>query len=246
MTGEHIKKLVGDIEPTGKHIRVEFGNETIADSTAAKMMRRSPIMLAYFFPPSDVQMNRLEQTEHTSSDDIGNMTHWNVTVGERTAEHAAYIYPEGELADYVAFDLSAMDAWYEESERAFGHPRDPYHLVEVRQSSRHVRVEVDGVLVAESRRPMILFETGLPPRYYLPRGDVKTDLLTVTGTHTRCPYKGLASYYTVTVNSESHRDVAWSYPDPEPEQARLENLIAFPGEKVAVYVDGERVPGMQL
>jgi uncharacterized protein (DUF427 family) len=122
------------------------------------------------------------------------------------------------------------------------HPRDPYHLVEARHSDRHVRITIDGETVAETRRPLVVFETGLPPRYYIAPQDVQTRLLTQTEKHTRCPYKGLASYYSFKLNGSTHENAAWVYPNPEPEHQRLTDRVAFDPTKAEIYVNGEHQP----
>jgi uncharacterized protein (DUF427 family) len=120
----------------------------------------------------------------------------------------------------------------------FKHPRDPYHRVDVLNSSRHVQVRVGGVLVAESRRPRLLFETGLPVRYYLPKLDVRPESLVPSATRTRCPYKGEAVYWSVRAGGELFEDIVWSYPAPIPEAPKIENLLAFYNEKTDITVDG--------
>ena len=136
----------------------------------------------------------------------------------------------------MAFDWHAMDAWYEEEDEVFVHARDPHKRVDVLESSRHVVVSVDDVVLADTRRPRLLFETGLPTRYYIPPEDVRMDLLRPSEKHTQCPYKGTASY----LSSETEQDVAWFYPEPIPEQPRIQGLIAFFNERVDIDVDGER------
>ena len=120
----------------------------------------------------------------------------------------------------------------------FRHPRDPYHRVDVLGSSRHVQVRVGGVLIAESRRPRLLFETGLPVRYYLPKLDVRLDLLTPSPTRTRCPYKGEAVYWSVQAAGDVYENIVWSYPAPIPETPKIENMLAFFNEKTDIVVDG--------
>jgi uncharacterized protein (DUF427 family) len=147
-------------------------------------------------------------------------------------------YPDSpieELRGHVRFDFAAFD-WFEEDEQIFTHPRDPGVRVDVLPSSRHVRIEVDGETVADTVRPHLLFETGLPTRYYLPRVDVRMDLLEKLDTVTHCPYKGAADHFSVA----GHEDLAWSYPTPLPESTRVAGLVAFLDEKVDVYVDGVR------
>ena len=139
------------------------------------------------------------------------------------------------------FRWNLMDAWYEEDDEVFVHPRDPNHRVDVLNSSRHVKIKVDGELVAETGRPRLLFETDLPVRYYFPRLDVRMDLLEPTDSVSRCPYKGVASYWSVRAGGKVHKDIAWSYKSPIPECPKIENLIAFYNEKVDIEVDGRAV-----
>ena len=128
-----------------------------------------------------------------------------------------------------------MDEWYEEDEPAIVHARDPYHRTDVLDSSRHVRVSVDGELVAETTRARVVFETGLPPRWYIPPGDVRGELLSDSGTHTGCAYKGFASYWSVG----DEDGVAWYYPEPTRDFERIKGRIAFFNERVDLEVDGE-------
>jgi uncharacterized protein (DUF427 family) len=156
---------------------------------------------------------------------------------------AALAYDDGtvpELRDLVRPRWSSMDEWLEEDEPVYVHPRDPYKRIDILHSSRHVRIEVDGVTVAESNKPTLLFETGLPTRYYLPVTDVRTDLLRPTETVTRCPYKGTASWWTLAVGGNEHEDVVWMYRLPTSESHRIGGMLAFYDERVDVYVDGER------
>lgn len=131
-----------------------------------------------------------------------------------------------------------MDAWFEEDEEVFTHPRDPYTRADILPSSRHVRIEVDGVTVAESSKPTLLFETGLPARYYLPKTQVRMDLLTPTDRSTHCPYKGSAKYWSIQNGDAAHENVAWSYRTPLPESQRVAGLICLYNERVDIYVDG--------
>ena len=130
--------------------------------------------------------------------------------------------------------LAAFDAWYEEDERVFGHPRDPFHRVDVRRSSRPLRIELDGVVLAETSAARMLFETGLPTRFYMPREDIAV-ALRPSARRSYCPYKGQASYWS----SDAAEDVAWSYEDPLPELGVIKGLVAFWDETVDVFLDGE-------
>jgi uncharacterized protein (DUF427 family) len=166
-----------------------------------------------------------------------------VTAGGKQAPGAAVRYadsPIPELRDLIRLDWDAMDAWFEEDEEVFTHPRDPYTRIDVLSSSRHVVVDVDGVTVAESTSPKVLFETGLPPRYYLPKPHVRMDLLVPTDTVSHCPYKGRAEYWSVRAGDVVHEDLAWSYPAPLPESHKVAGLVTFYNEKVDLYVDGVR------
>jgi uncharacterized protein (DUF427 family) len=142
------------------------------------------------------------------------------------------------LRSLVRLDWHAMDAWFEEDEEVYTHARDPYTRIDILASSRHVRIEVDGLIIAESSHPYLLFETGLRTRYYLPKTDVRLDLLEHTDTVTHCPYKGQAEYWSVRTLVALHPDLAWSYRMPLPESAKIAGMIAFYNEKVDLYVDG--------
>ncbi len=159
-------------------------------------------------------------------------------IGRREEENVAWRYADPDLAGYLAFAWESMDRWCEEDEEVIGHPRDPYHRVDVRQGREHVRVELDGELLAESERPVLVFETGLPTRYYLPPEDVRMELLEPTDTETICAYKGRASYFAVHVRGRTEPDLAWCYPDPLPDNPHaLRGKIAFLAEKLDVSVD---------
>jgi uncharacterized protein (DUF427 family) len=247
---DRVERPAGDgilFEPSGRRVRVMFGGVTIADSRKVMLMLENRRLAIYYFPVSDVQVGVLVPTSFRSNHPgKGEATFYSVTVGERTAEKAAwgYLQPErADLKDYVAFYWDKMDAWFEEDDEVFVHPRDPYHRVDVLNSSRHVKVIVGGEVVAETTRPRLLFETGLPTRYYIPKLDVRLDLLTPTSTTTRCPYKGKAAYWSVNVKGKEFKDIVWGYPAPIPESPKIENLLCFYDEKVdAVYVDGELQP----
>jgi uncharacterized protein (DUF427 family) len=157
------------------------------------------------------------------------------------AESAARHYPASpveEVRELIRFDWEAMDAWFEEDEEVYVHPRSPYVRVDVLASSRHVEVVLGGVKVADSRQPRLLFETGLPTRYYLPRVDLRLDLLIPSTTSTRCPYKGTAGYWSVRTNDALFEDIVWTYPTPAPESVKIAGLACFLNEKVDLYVDG--------
>ena len=157
-----------------------------------------------------------------------------------TREGAAFRPADPDLAGYVILDFFSFDEWYEEDDRLFGHPRSPFGRIDVRRSDRHVRIELDGEVLAESSRPYVLFETGLPMRFYLPRQDVRTDLLRPTATRTRCAYKGEASYWSLDLPDRTYEDLVWTYEDPNGEVADIKGCMAFFDERVDVVLDGVR------
>jgi uncharacterized protein (DUF427 family) len=164
-----------------------------------------------------------------------------VVLGDAVAEGAARIYadsPIEALRDHVRFEWEALGPWLEEDEVVAVHPRNPYTRVDILGSSRRVQVFLDGVELADSDQPRLLFETGLPTRYYLPLSHVRTELLVPSATQTRCPYKGTASYYSVTLGDQVHEDLVWYYPAPLPESQRVIGLLCFYNEKVDLVVDG--------
>ena len=186
-------------------------------------------------------MDALVDTGETkNSPSRGLATLYQVKAGG--GEGAAYAYAEPkmkELAGYVAFRWSTMDHWFEENEEVFSHARDPYTRVDILPSSRHVRVEIDGVTVADTTNASFLYETNLPTRYYMPKTDVKMELLTPTDLATECPYKGTARYWSVDVNGQTHENVVWGYDTPLPESQKVMGMVAFYNEKLDIYLDGE-------
>jgi len=236
------------IEPCGRRVRVVLAGKTIVDSTNVKYLFERDHLPVYYFPLADVDQALLQRSERTTHcPRKGDASYWSVRVGDRVAADAVWGYetPIEEaagLAGHVAFYWKQFDHWYEEDEEVFVHPRDPYKRVDTLPSSRHVRIERDGVLLAESRRPVLLFETGIATRFYLPRDDVKLDRLQESDTITQCPYKGRASYYSARIGDELVPDIAWTYTFPVPEAPRLEQLVAFFDEHVDTWVDGELRP----
>jgi uncharacterized protein (DUF427 family) len=207
-------------EVSRKRVRVYAGGQLVADSRAPVLMWEIPHYPTYYLPAEDVVA-----TLTATGDDT-----YDVTVGDVTLPGAARRHH-----DLVRLDFGAMDEWLEEDEPIYVHPRDPYKRVDVLASSRHVEVRVDGETVASSTQPRILFETSLPPRYYLPLSDVRMDLLRPSTTQTSCPYKGTASYWHVG----DHEDIVWIYRTPLPESQKVAGLACFYNEKVELYIDGE-------
>ena len=230
------------VEHGQKRVRAYLGGELVADTTAPLLVWEKPYYPAYYFPVADVRMELLEPDGGSAhSPSRGDGRTFTVRAGGKEALAGALQYetsPFEELRDAIRLEWSAMDAWFEEDEEVFTHPRDPYTRVDILPSSRHVRVEVDGVTIAETSKPTLLFETGLPVRFYLPKTHVHLDLLTPTETRTHCPYKGEAEYWSVRAGDTVHPDLAWSYRSPFPESQKIAGLVCFYNEKVDLYVDG--------
>jgi uncharacterized protein (DUF427 family) len=231
------------LEPTPKRIRVVVGGETIADSRRAFLLHESGHQPIYYFPPEDVRADVLEPSDrHTRCPKKGEASYHTIRVGSNVVEAGAWYYPEvlpdapPELKGLIAFYFNRMDQWFEEDEEIFVHPRDPYHRVDVIPSDRHVRVSLDGELLAESTRAMALFESNLPTRWYLPREDVVAELEPSEAV-TRCPYKGKAGYYSVPVSEG--RDLVWFYAEPFDEVRRIAGMVCFFNERVDLELDGE-------
>ncbi len=233
------------LEDSPRRVRVMFSGQTVADSRSVKLLHETGLLPVYYFPEEDVRMDLLEESDHSTHCPFkGDASYWSVRVGNRVAENAVWSYPEPidsapPLAGYLAFYWRIMDHWYEEDEEVFVHPRDPYHRVDILESSRHLKVRVNGEVVAETQRPKVLFETGLPPRYYIPPEDVREDVLVGSEKTTRCPYKGTASYWSVETGGERAEDLVWYYPEPIPEAAKIKGHLAFFNEKVDLEVDLE-------
>lgn len=231
-----------EIEPSARWVRVQFGGEFVADSKRVLLVRETGKLPLYYFPKEDVRTAWLEQAVD-EADEEGKV-YWDVKVGDQAAPKAVCSYPEPPakylaLKNHLAFAWHKMDHWYEEEEEVFVHPRDPYKRVDTMPSSRHVRVVVNGETIAETHHPTLLFETSLPTRYYLPPEDVRMELLQAARGTTRCPYKGIASYWSVKAGDEVFKNLVWSYQDPIPECPKIKGLLCFYNEKVDLYVDGE-------
>lgn len=233
-------------EPTAKWIRAAAGGLDVVDSTRAVLVWEPGRFVPSYAVPAEDVAAELVETPTQTADGIA-VLHPGIPFARHSTpgqaltlvlpggtrlEGAAFRPADDDLAGLVVLDFAAFDTWREEDEVIRGHPRDPYHRVDVRRSSRHVRVELNGVLIAESTRPTLVFETGLPVRYYLPREDVVVPL-TPTDTHTICAYKGEASYWS----AEGLTDVVWGYEEPLPDAAGLEGHVAFYDDKVQISVD---------
>lgn len=231
--------------PVPKRIRAKSGNQFIVDSTRAMMMRGMPPV--YYFQARDVKVNQLRESEYVEEDKrFGRKKFWHLISDEKHVENAAWSYVEPEIfpeiENYVAFKWNAMDSWWEEDEQVRVHPRDPYSRIDVIQSSRHVKVGVEGETIAESKRPMLVFETGLPTRYYFYKTDIKMDSLEPTPHLTECPYKGEAHYYSIKGKIKTYENIAWTYPFPQQNLLKIKDMITFFQEQIEdFYVDGQKI-----
>ncbi|MDT0275907.1 DUF427 domain-containing protein [Blastococcus goldschmidtiae] len=236
------------IEISPRRIRVVLAGETVADSTGVRLLHPPGRTPTYLFPQEDVRTDLFEHSDRQRTDPgMGSATYWNVRVGDRSATDAAYSWQQpptsaSAIAGLVAFDWDSMDGVFEEDEEVFVHPRDPYTRIDVLRSSRRVRVRVRDTLVADSTRPRMLLESGLSVRWYLPREDVRTDLLEPSYTTTRCPYKGVAHYWSLQVDDRLEKDVLWTYPEPFHDAEAVRGFVCFVDDRVEMTVDDASRP----
>lgn len=230
------------VERGAKRVRAYLAGALVADALAPLLVWEAPYYPTYYFPREDVHAELLDEgSERAHSPSRGDAQRLGVRTGGVTAPGAALLYedsPLPELRGTVRLEWDAMEAWFEEDEEVYTHARDPYTRIDILAASRRVRVLLDGAVLADSGSPRLLFETGLPVRYYLPRTHVRMDLLKPSDTVTHCPYKGTARTWNIRVGGTLHEDFAWSYPAPLPESQKIAGLIAFYNEKLDIEVDG--------
>ncbi len=227
------------VEKSDKRVRALLGGEVVVDSTASLLVWEVPYYPTYYFPEADVRTDFLVETGETRrSPSRGEATQYTVKAGGKEGAAYAFLQPKmAELEGHIAFVWKTLDHWFEEEEEVYVHPRDPYTRIDILASSRRVRVEIDGVTVADSTNGRFLFETGLPTRYYIPKTDVRMDLLTPTDLATACPYKGTARYWNVTIEGNVHENIVWGYDTPLQETLAIAGLVAFYNEKLDIYID---------
>jgi uncharacterized protein (DUF427 family) len=224
-------------------MRVRFGGEWIADSESVLLLFEPGHYPMAYFPEGDIAPSALRKAEHTSQHrDLGPTAWYTVQAGDQSAQRGAWQHIDlpqyaSELQGRIAFAWPAMDAFYEEDERIVGHAADGYHRIDIRQSSRHLVVLHRDRIVADTKRPMALYESGFAPRWYVPRADVDESALTLVERQTFCPYKGVCSYYDI----EDARLAVWSYPTPYPEVDRIANFLSFEPDVVSVQLDGKQL-----
>ncbi len=238
-------------ERSRRRMRVKFAGEWIADSEDVVLLHEPGRYPVAYFPRADVRADVLAGGERvTRHQDLGDTAWYAVNTDGRTAERAAWEFtgPPGyadELRGRVAFAWRAMDAFYEEDERILGHAADAYHRIDIRGTSRTLEVRAGGRVVARTERPVVLYESGFAPRWYVPRADIDESSLTAVAGQTFCPYKGLCDYYDIGDAARA----AWSYPQAYDEVGRIGGLVSFEPDKVEVLLDGRRLelePGQRV
>ncbi|HYZ35572.1 MAG TPA: DUF427 domain-containing protein [Pseudonocardiaceae bacterium] len=233
---------VNHVEPVPRRIRALLGGETVFDTTAARYVWEWPFYPQYYIPSGDVRRDLLV-AEGAQDSSRGPIEVYGLRVKNVHRSQAARLLTESSVAGLsgtVRFEWSALDAWFEEDERLFVHPRNPYTRVDAVRSTRTVRIELDGVVLGESSSPVMVFETGLPTRYYLNRTEVNFAHLISSDTVTECPYKGTTSaYWSVRIGETGYPDLAWCYDFPTRALSPIAGLIGFYNEKVDIFLDGQ-------
>jgi uncharacterized protein (DUF427 family) len=230
-------------EPLRRRMRVRLAGEWIADSEDVVLLHEPARYPVAYFPLRDIRSDVLtEEGRTTQHRDLGDMAWFTARAKDKVVPRAAWRYKALPayaqiLEDRVAFAWTAMDAFYEEDDRIVGHAADAYHRIDIRQSSRHLVVKLDDHVIADSKRPLVLFESGFAPRWYIPREDVDAEALTLSPFRTFCPYKGVANYY----NIGDHTKIAWSYTKAWREVARISNFLSFEQDLIDVFLDGKKL-----
>lgn len=239
----------GRIEPAPRRVRGYLGDALVFDTTAARYVWEIPNYPQYYIPLTDVNTDFLRDENHAQRVQLGpSRLHGLVGAGQ-THESAARVFDgdsDSPVAGLVRFEWKPL-RWFEEDEPIYGHPRNPYSRVDALRSHRNVRVALDGITLADTTTPVLLFETGLPTRYYIDPTDIDFEHLEPSATQTLCPYKGVTSgYWSVRTRRQGepvvHPDLAWTYHYPLPAVAQIAGLVAFYNEKVDIAVDGVALP----
>jgi uncharacterized protein (DUF427 family) len=237
------------LEPLRRRLSVELGGNIVARTDNATLLFEPARYPVAYFPIRDVREGTLRASDHeTTHPDLG-PTRWFEVIGGdgQVARRAAWQHIDpppqaAALRDTATFGWRAMDAFYEEDERILSHAADPYHRIDIRRTSRHLVVRDGDQVVADTQTPLVLYESGFAPRWYVPGADVVAEALHPVDGQTFCPYKKLASYYDVG----DARNAAWSYHAPFEEVARIADLVSFYPEKLTITIHGETlepVPG---
>ena len=236
---------VNHVAPVPRRIRAFLGGQKVLDTNRAMYVWEWPNYPQYYIPLADVRADLLEPSGQTEPTDRGVVEVRGLRAGEVHRPGAARLLPESPIAGLsgtVRFHWDAMDSWFEEDEQVFVHPRSPYTRVDALRSNRPVRIELDGVVLADAGSSVMVFETALPTRYYLSRTHVDFSHLMPTDKVTACPYKGVTgAYWSVNVDGTVHRNLAWAYDFPTRQLLPIAGLIAFFNERVDIFLDGQRL-----
>jgi uncharacterized protein (DUF427 family) len=235
-------------DPFPRRARAMFDGQTVLDTTRGMLLHESNLLPQLYVPREDVNTNLLRATDHTTHCPFkGDAAYWSLVAEQRTADNAVWAYPEPTdaaawLRGYLAPYWAPMDAWFDEDEEVQGHLRDPYHRVDARPTSRRVEVLAGDEVIAATRRAVVLSETGLPNRFYVPWDSVRAEMLELSATHTVCPYKGTASYRGLHTQRGFVPDAAFFYPEPNDGVRPIGGLLCFLADGIETRVDGEAVP----
>lgn len=234
---------VNHVEPAPRRVRARLGDRFVVDTTAAIYVWEWSHYPQYYLPLADIDSDVLVDEQHDEQLGRGTAKRYGVRLGDIERPGVAHLYTESDIegiAGRVRFDWSAFDSWFEEDEEVFVHPRDPYSRVDAIRSTRTVTVGLDGIELARSSSPVMVFETGLPTRYYFNRTEVHLEHLVPSDTVTSCPYKGQTTgYWSVRLGDQTVTDLAWAYDFPTRQLLPIAGLVAFYNEKVDIEIDGE-------
>ncbi len=233
---------VNHVESVPRRVRAFLAGRAVFDTTDARYVWENPSYPQFYIPLADVDADALVDEGTSVETSRGDAKRYGIRVGDVDRPSAATVLTAAKidgLDGMVRFSWSAFDAWFEEDERIFVHPRNPYTRVDALRSSRRLRVESKGIVLAETSSPVLCFETGLPTRYYIDRPDVDFTHLVPSATETACPYKGTTSgYWSANVERRIHPDIAWTYDFPTRELQPIAGMIAFYNEKIDLFLDG--------
>jgi uncharacterized protein (DUF427 family) len=233
---------VNHTEPVPRRIRAVLGRYTVFDTTSALYVWEWPNYPQYYIPMADIDVSVLVDEDHEEHLQRGTAKRFGLRVGDVERPGVAHHYVDSDvpaITGMVRFDWAALDNWFEEDEVVFVHPRDPYTRVDAVRSTRTVSVSVEGIELARTSSPVLVFETGLPTRYYINRTEVDFEHLVSSDTETACPYKGTTSaYWSVRIGDRVLPDLAWAYDFPTAQLLPIAGLVAFYNEKLDIAVDG--------
>ena len=252
LASEPLPKRLLYAEPLRRRMRVRFGGTWIAESEGVLLLFEPGRYPIAYFPEADVSSGTLERTDHvTRHAELGPTSWYSVRAGDKSASRGAWQHTEppshaSEFQGRIAFAWPRMEAFFEEDERILAHAADPYHRIDIRQSSRRLVVRHRDRMIADTKRPLVLYESGFAPRWYVIRADIDQSALTLAEQRqTFCPYKGLCSYYDI----DDARLAAWSYPHAYSEVSRITDFVSFEPDIVSVELDGSRLhlePGQSV